>query len=101
MSAADVPPRSALLFAAEAMITGAREAAHGEASETFARVAGLWSAYLARRVTAADVAALNALQKLARARANPEVADHWTDVAGYAALGFELAVPGVLVEDDR
>lgn len=62
----------------------ARGRDYGSPATTHGRTAALWSAYLGCAVTAEDVCALNVLQKLSR-RANGPGADHWRDIAGYAA----------------
>lgn len=60
-------------------------------AKNFAFVADLWSSYLQMNISAHDVALLMALFKIARARANPNHADTWVDIAGYAACGAEVA----------
>ena len=64
---------------------------HGAPEHTFERIAGLWSVYLGVEVKAHDAAAMLALLKIARIRANPGHDDNWIDLAGYAACGGEVS----------
>lgn len=75
---------------------------YGRPEDNFARIAALWSTHLANRVdsdgttsdaprlTAADVAQMMVLMKVARLENDPSHADSWVDIAGYAACGAEL-----------
>lgn len=69
----------------------ARGAAYGAASELNERVAALWSALLGWPVKPTDVIACMVALKLARIIACPGHVDSWADVAGYAAVGAEVA----------
>lgn len=64
---------------------------HGAPERSFGLIAAYWSAHLGCHVSTADVAAMMALLKLARIASTPAHADHWVDLAGYAACGCELA----------
>ena len=64
---------------------------YGEPEQSFHYIADLWSAYLRTKIEPYDAAAMMALFKLARLRFNPYYEDGWTDLAGYAACGAELA----------
>lgn len=86
--------RAGILSAAAAAVTVDRAATNGAAEDSFGRIAGFWSAYLGRPVTAVDVALLLALLKVARAQGNPGHADNWVDGAGYFACGGEIAGAG-------
>ena len=55
-------------------------------------MAAYWSAHLGTPVSRSDVAVMMIQLKLARIKTSPEHADHWIDVAGYAACGVEVAV---------
>jgi hypothetical protein len=83
--------RAAILERASRAVTVEREAAHGAAGRTFAEVAAIWSVRLGVPVTPAQVAIMMIDLKTVRAWGNPGHADHWPDMAGYAALGGELA----------
>ena len=72
------------------LISEDRQQQYGKATDNFGRIAEMWSAYAGINFTKADVAAMMALMKLARL-ANQHKDDSWIDLAGYAALGAELA----------
>ena len=83
--------RTEILDAARQCVTVDRAATHGAVEDTFGRIAALWSAYAEHRFEPHDVAAMLALLKVGRIKANPGHADNWIDLAGYAACGGELA----------
>jgi hypothetical protein len=83
--------RSEVLSTAERLVNGDRDQAHGAPALTFQRIADLWSVFLGVTITPAQVAELMILFKLARLSANPQHADSWIDIAGYAACGGEVA----------
>ena len=83
--------RTDVLYDAEHLINGDRNAQYGPPTQDFDRTAQMWSAYLGIRVSSHDVAALMCLLKLSRIRWSPEKRDHWVDIAGYAACGWECA----------
>ena len=72
-----------------------RASQYGGVEDNFARIAGLWNAYLGPHagigIEAHDVAAMMALLKLARFRHNPYHEDSAVDCAGYAACMAECA----------
>ena len=91
---------------------------YGKAEDNFDRIARLWNAHLINTglvrnseealLTAADVAMMCALLKIARLQNMPDHEDSWIDLAGYAACGGEVtsrndltnAATGVKLEDD-
>jgi len=73
-----------LLNRASEIVCGDRASSYGTPQENHGRTAAMWSAYLGVEVTAADVCALNILQKLSRERNRPKH-DNRVDIAGYAA----------------
>lgn len=90
--------RSELLQKAAAVVCDDRQKTHGDPRASFTMIAELWQTYLQARlpgadvvILPADVAALMALLKIARAAANPQHDDNWVDLAGYAACGAEMA----------
>lgn len=83
--------RAALLREAERLVNGDRNTQYDEPAADFARTAAMWSAYLGVPVALHDVAAMMALLKLARIRHSPTHRDNWTDLAGYAACGWDVA----------
>lgn len=86
--------RVAILETASDYVTRDRAATHGDAERNFETIAAFWSAYLDAPVTAADVAAMMTLLKVARIKSNPGHADNWIDGAGYLACGGEIAIHG-------
>ena len=96
--------RREILQAAERCVCGGREKDYGSAEDNFGTVGRLWAAYLKAAhpslelaenvITPVDVAAMLGLLKLARAAGNPKHMDNWVDLAGYAALGGEIAGKG-------
>lgn len=64
------------------------------AERSLQKIAALWSAYCNKNITETDVAAMMILLKVARQTRSPEKQDHWADMAGYAALGFESSQEG-------
>lgn len=82
--------RKEILLTAIAYVTQDRAATHGGAEDSFGMIADLWNAYLDLDLKPHDVCALMALLKIARISGNPEHADSWIDVAGYASIGGEL-----------
>lgn len=94
--------RAKILDDARQAVTADRQATHGRPEDTFAAIAEFWGVYLNGirdpatgwvEVAPHDVAAMLALLKIARLMANHEHEDNWTDLAGYAACGAELAIP--------
>lgn len=83
--------RSEILAEAGRLIAGDRAQAYGPAEVSFNRIADLWSVYLDLEVTAVDVAHMMTLLKISRSKGDPAGVDNWIDIAGYAALGGELA----------
>ena len=82
--------RPEILEAAQRCVCGDREQDYGSPENNFKRIANLWSAYLQRRITPKDVAAMLALLKIARIASGHAKEDNWIDLAGYAACGGEI-----------
>lgn len=70
---------------AESLINGDRREAYGEVKESFARVAGIWSAILNQPVTPQQVALCMVALKLCR-EAHAHSFDNLVDICGYAGL---------------
>lgn len=81
--------RTELLHTAEQLINGDRNNQYGPPHQDFTRTALMWEAYLGHPIKPHDVAALMALLKLSRIAWQPDKHDTWTDLAGYAACGWE------------
>lgn len=86
-------PREEILEEAARTIMGDRRRTYGDAQESFGRIAALWSAILQTHVTATQVALCMAALKISRAVGAPDHRDSFVDLAGYAALAFELDPP--------
>lgn len=87
--------RSQIIDTARDAITRDRAATHGEAENSFLKIAGHWNWWLADRLTAPitvfDVAQMMVGFKQARAHGNPAHADNHVDLVGYAAIAGEIA----------
>lgn len=81
--------RSDVLHEAERLVNGQRNHHYGPPTQDFARTAQMWSAYLGIEITNWDVAAMMSMLKLSRIRWSPQQRDHWVDLAGYAACGWD------------
>ena len=90
----------------ESALVTARPKAYGPPERNFDRIARFWSVYAhdamgappdMRTFTATDVACMMALMKIARLEETPDHLDSWTDLAGYAACGVEVAT-GTVIE---
>lgn len=82
--------RDDILDKAKSIINGERQGTYGAAEDSFAVIAQLWTAYLGKEITSADVANLMILMKVARNHSGVYKDDNWIDIAGYAALGGEI-----------
>lgn len=91
------PPitRSDILDQAKTIITKDRAATHGDAEDSFARIADAWSWWLKDRlegpIDTYDVAMMMTLFKIARAKGNPTNSENPIDGCGYLALAAEMA----------
>lgn len=89
--------RTRILEEAQKCVCGQREQDYGGPEDSFRTIANLWTAYMtsvcgeAVEFSAADVAIMLGLLKVARLAANPKHMDSWVDLAGYAACGGEIA----------
>lgn len=83
--------RDQVLGAARTAVMVDRAATHGDLHQTFGQLAAVWSARIGIALTPAQVAIMLTDLKGCRAWLNPDHADNWVDMAGYAACGAELA----------
>lgn len=81
--------RHHVLVEADQIVNGNRDQQYGEPENNFGLISRLWSGYLAVEVQPHDVAVMMMLLKVARIRNAPGKVDHWIDIAGYAACGFD------------
>lgn len=82
--------RTEILNKANEIICKDRQATHGEAENSFADIANLWSAYLHREINSRDVAMMMVMLKIVRYKKNPTHLDNAIDLCGYAAIAGEL-----------
>lgn len=85
-----MPIRDQILETAKTIINGERQGTYGHAENSFSTIAQLWSAFLGKDLTAADVANMMILMKVARNTSGVYKEDNWVDICGYAALGGEI-----------
>lgn len=78
-----------ILQEAKDLVNDARRADYGDLTESFDRIAGLWSAYLGIEVDSLDVGKMMILLKVSRAKHNDH-RDSYVDIAGYVACIDEL-----------
>jgi hypothetical protein len=90
-----VTPRGKILREAETLITGDRNKNYGSPTENFDTTAALWNAQMGHKLkpgesfTGTDVALLMVQLKMARLKTSPSNRDHYLDIAGYIACGWE------------
>lgn len=82
--------REEVLAHAKAAVMTDRAADYGEPERNFGVIAEMWTLYTDHQFEPHDVAAMLALLKIARIKSSPTKADHWVDLAGYAACGGEV-----------
>lgn len=74
---------------AAAIVAGERQADYGDANESFARIANLWSAYTGSAIEPWDVAQMMILLKVSRAKTSKK-RDTLVDIIGYAECAGKL-----------
>lgn len=96
-----VSTRRKLLEETSDLIDGDRNAQYGNPTGDFVAISQMWTSYIHRRFSQFDgdlhdfafsphdVAVLMALVKVSRIGWSPDKKDHWADLAGYAACGWE------------
>jgi len=67
-----------------------RENSYGSPEESFDKTARLWSAYLGHQFTEQDVGIMMMLLKIARMQKYEMHKDNYKDIAGYAAITYEI-----------
>jgi len=84
-----------ILERAISLVHGQRAKDYGDAQASFQRMADLVNPIIKKadgKLTASDMAIVMIQVKIARLQESPDHVDSWTDIAGYAALGAQLAV---------
>jgi hypothetical protein len=66
----------------KSLVNGQRRDDYGDMSDSFKRIAGLWSAYLGKHLDHFDVAKMMILLKVSRAK-DANHRDSYVDVVGY------------------
>lgn len=82
--------RDAVLDKAKEAINGPRESNYGSPYDNHKRIADIWSAMTGHNFTPSMVAAMMIGVKLSRAKERSDHMDNWVDIAGYAALAWEI-----------
>jgi len=80
-----------LLRKADTVINGARQDQYGRPIDNHRRIAAIWGAITGYEYTPQEVAAMMIGLKLARLANKMSHEDTWMDIAGYAALGWEMS----------
>lgn len=100
--------RRKLLHEAADIVDGDRNAQYGDPIGDFKCTADFWTAYI-RRIASQrgddfvllphDVAAMMSLLKISRIGWSPEKYDHWLDLAGYAACGWDCSERTIWIDE--
>lgn len=85
------PRDRATVLASASRAVFARGDKHGTPTESFSRIAHLWSNILQHKVEPHEVALCMNGVKIIRAAVDPTNFDNWVDQAGWAACGAEVA----------
>ncbi|MDR6574325.1 hypothetical protein J2X60_002984 [Curtobacterium sp. 320] len=84
--------RSEVLSTADHLVSKDRADVYGPPRQSFGRIGALWGAMLGTdAIPPATVALMLVQLKVSRIVSSPGHEDSWADLAGYAALGGELA----------
>jgi len=89
--------REVLLHDASNLVVGTRNNDYGDPYDDFRLTSELWESYLSRifekrkgiKLEPHDIAAMMVLLKVSRLSWTPTKKDHWLDLAGYAACGWD------------
>ena len=84
-----------VLEGAIALIHGQRAKDYGDAQASFQGMADLANPIIKKsdgKLTASDMALVMIQVKIARLQESPDHEDSWVDIAGYAALGAQIAI---------
>lgn len=95
----DLLIRSEVLEKANEAVSQARNTSYGEPQDDLGCTAELWDSYITRitqvrglpDIRPSDISAMMILLKISRLAHSPGEMDHWVDIAGYAAIGAEVA----------
>ena len=79
-------------------VAGKREQDYGRPEDGLGKIADLWTAYYGAPFSPVDVAMMMGLLKIARIKGVHATEDSFVDLAGYAAIGCEVATEGKAAE---
>jgi len=79
-----------ILLEEAATAVGEREKSYGTPEESFDKTARLWTAYLRHEFTEQDVGIMMMLLKISRMQKYEMHKDNYKDIAGYAAITYEI-----------
>ena len=68
-----------------------RRASYGSPDANYHRLSSLWSAVLETDVSVLETVLCLIQMKISRLMNDPTHADSWVDIAGYAAIGYEIS----------
>jgi len=83
--------REQLLKEASELVAAARDEVYGDPLTNHQRIADLWSAILDVNIEPEEVVLCMIAVKMSRLCNTSDHKDSWVDIAGYAALGGEIA----------
>lgn len=83
--------RSDVLKTADEHVNGTRVQQYGDVKDNFRMIAAMWTALFGVQVDPDQVAIAMIMVKASRLAETPGHSDSWVDIAGYAALGSEVA----------
>tara|TARA_R100000951_G_scaffold116383_2_gene127946 strand:+ start:3623 stop:3931 length:309 start_codon:yes stop_codon:yes gene_type:complete len=83
--------REDVLRNAEELTSAVRDEIYGDPTTNHERIAEMWSSILNVDVRAEEVVLCMIAVKMSRLCRTPHHEDSWVDIAGYAALGGEIA----------
>ena len=84
------PLRGNVLLEAHDIINGHRLDQYGNPENCFGTIAGLWSLWIGKDLSAHDVAVMMALMKIARMKHGAGTSDNAVDCCGYIALAEDM-----------
>lgn len=84
--------REQVLDEAKIAITKDRNTDYGEPEDNFADIARMFNVYKGIKLDGKDVAIFCSIIKICRIKQSPNKKDHWVDLAGYSACGFQCAM---------
>jgi hypothetical protein len=85
--------REEMLLEVARIISGQRDEQYGGPEDNFEKIARIWTVLFDRKFSREDIAMAMVGVKMARYAAGAGFQpDTWTDIAGYAACGYEVGI---------